>query len=144
MRTKLILLFICLFWCIPITPSVALDAPSSLGHQLKPEVLIARKLNIVVANFESLGMEFLDRLGGNDFGGAQIEISSVLQGSLSGRVVATYFVGADEAEPKLNTNYIMFIKRGAGGELIIQKLLAAKSDNLAKIKALIAAPTASK
>jgi hypothetical protein len=125
------------------------DTKMLSGHGKKSENAIKESTDIVIAVFTTLGSPGADATGENDYDGAEIEITSALKGTLSGKLKVFYIVYAmpgknQESPPVLGTQYIMFIHQTGPTEYEIKKLLPATDDNIAKIKALIAAAPAGK
>ena len=80
--------------------------------------------------------------------GFTISIKTVLKGQVDSEVRVTLYVKNNgriiEAVPQIGQSYIFFVKQGANQQLIVLKLLPPTDENIAKVKALIAAAPSSK
>ncbi len=154
-RSKINLLFICVITICAAPVLSKGDAPTQSsttalsGHEKKNEDLVAVVPDIVVAKFTSLGNGSDDAPGATFYEKAEIEIVSSLKGTLSGDLQAGYSVklfppSKKETVPVIGTPYIMFIQKLGPTEYEIKKLLPATDNDIAKVKALIAAAPAGK
>ena len=119
------------------------------GHDQKDSVLINPKIDIVIAQFISTGNAAADEIGFIYYERAQIRIIQSLQGTFSGNIKVSYRAKSFPAEnkeviPYLNTDYILFIRtqRIDPDDYELEKILPATSQNIARIKALIASQPA--
>ncbi len=154
-RLKINLLIACVITLCTIPAMSDDNAPTPSGttvlsgHEKKSEGLVAVVPDIVVAKFTFLGNGGDDAPGSTFYEKAAIEVISSLKGTLSGDLQAGYTVklfppSKKETVPVIGTPYIMFIQPMGPTENEIKKLLPATDDNIAKVKALIAAAPPSK
>jgi hypothetical protein len=120
-----------------------------IGHHKKEEGLAAKVGAIFVGQFITLGDgPGADEPGMEYFDNAQVKVEQSLKGTLSGIVKVSYSVMSipteKESSPKSLKDYIFFINIISPTQLSVVKLLPATDQNVAKIKALIAAVPAAK
>jgi hypothetical protein len=121
------------------------------GHSKKDQDFINPTIDIVVAKFIALGNGSADEVGATYYERAQVQITSTLQGALSGNIKVSFTARSfpkneKDALPALNTEYILFIRdqKIDPDDYELEKILPATDQNIARIKSLIAAAPSSK
>ena len=107
---------------------------------------------VFVGQITRLGSSNLKELGVAVYRGVQVTASQILRGSLDPQSTFTLRVmmlstRSTENPPTVGSSYIFFVKRDDASKdstYTVLKLLPATNDNIAKIKALIAAAPAAK
>jgi hypothetical protein len=114
------------------------------GSTLKTEDIVLQSDAIFIGKLIDLGWGETAS-SGHDTRGAYITVLQILRGSLKGRVGVRMNMlhgpKVREASPKVGDTYIFFIKQIPGWNMVL-KILPATDANIAKVKALIAAPPA--
>jgi hypothetical protein len=149
LKRALILAAISLVLIVNSYPQSSSDTKMLSGHSKKNQDAAKESTDIVIGVFTSLGSPGAGATGENDYDQAEVEVVNALKGALSGTLKVFYVVFAmpgkdQESPPVLGTQYIMFIQKLGPTDYEIKKLLPATDDNIAKVKALIAAAPASK
>jgi len=118
----------------------ASDGPALTGSSLKLDDEVASATEIVIGKFTEINEGASFTLSGYRYRGL-IAISDILKGNapVSSKVAFTVGIQTRESAPNLSDTYIVIIDNHH-----IHKLLPATVDNIAKVKALIAAAPAPK
>jgi hypothetical protein len=123
------------------------DQPILVGHWEKDSNLAASVPDIVSAKFTRLASPTASTMSEEHCSGGQITIVATLKGTASGSYNVTYYLRVgkwtqapnwEEAQPKLGTRYILFMRSESNG-YFIEKIVPLNDENLAKIRTLIAA-----
>lgn len=134
---------------------LSLSAKAQTGEPLLPgsssklEKAVSRADIIVVAKLISLGITMPDATAQADYDSAQIQVTQTLRGSpnqnMSVSISVHYSKGrVEEVTPKEGKEYLFLIHTDETNRRDVVKLLSATGDNIAKVKALIAAAPAGK
>jgi hypothetical protein len=149
MKTKVfyLTLFICFNSFAPLGRA-DVNAPLLPGHKAIEGDLL-KISDVVIAKINSFGVIEADNAGALSYEQVNIEITSVLKGKLSGKYkvsfeLHTFPPSEHEIVPTLGIEYIMFIKTLSPDEYEVVKVLPSSAQNVARIKALIAAVPAGK
>ena len=102
---------------------------------------------IVVAKMVSLGITMPDATAQADYDSAQIQVMQALKGSpnqnLSVSISVHFSKGRiEEIAPEVGKEYLFFIRTDEVKHEIVLKIIPATDDNIARVKALIAAAPA--
>jgi hypothetical protein len=121
------------------------------GSDLKSEDIVLKANAVFVGEITELGHPNTKAPGQNVYHGVQIKVLQVLRGSVDAQVTVTLYIhfapNSSENPPKVGNTYIFFAHKNTEvgwNPFTVLKLLPATDDNIAKVKALIAAAPASK
>lgn len=120
---------------LTVLSSYANGSPNLTGSSLKLTDEVTSATEIVVGKFTKIGNGASFTLSGRRYRG-QVALSEILKGTVfdSSDIAFTVGIQSKEVVPNLEDTYIVFIHNHR-----IKKLLPASDDNIAKVKALIAA-----
>jgi hypothetical protein len=117
------------------------------GSRFKAEEIVAKANVICVGEIVQIGPPLTRAAAQASYPGVKIQISQCLKGDLSSPALIEIVVAKEpnvtEEAPKAGTTYIFFIKQTTSWNMVL-KLLPATDDNIAKVKAMIAAAPAGK
>ena len=120
------------------------------GSNLKSEDVLLKVSAIFIGKITQIGFANTKMEGVLIYRNVQINVLRILRGSLDAkstfRLDVVPLTGFREISPVAGNSYIFFVKRNYEGEpdpFIVVKLLPATDNNIARVKALIAAAPAS-
>ena len=125
------------------------NEPILSGSSLKSEDTVIKSDAIFIGQITQMGFQSLKAAGRSSYYGNIVKILQVLRGTVDAQIKITLYVyyvsDTPENPPKTGNSYIFFVKKNAPGQpdpYAALKLLPATDDNIAKVKALIAASPA--
>jgi hypothetical protein len=136
------------FQCLDAQNTSSIDSQVKLsGSSLRSGDLIVKSDVICVGEITTIGSPLSRATGQDTYAGVKIQISQDLKSHIDSPALVEIVVAKEhdlkEEAPELETSYIFFIKKIPGWNIVL-KLLPATDDNIAKVKALIAAAPAPK
>lgn len=128
------------------------NEPALSGSTLRSEDVATKADAVFVGQITHLGFSNLKALGEAVYRGLQVKVLQVLRGSVDPQSTFTLRVmvpsiSSHENPPAVGSTYIFFVKKDDPSKhdaYTVLKLLPATDDNIAKVKAVIAAAPAGK
>jgi hypothetical protein len=141
-KTIIFLFSSCIFMGLTLVSSSAQETKSLSGSRYKIEDVIQKRVAVFVGKINDLGGSSGRSIGVDVYHRVMVTCLQNLSGHVDTQLKVRLNVSwPDEAPPVLNTPYIFVVRKEEGSlsDYDVLKLLPATDDNIAKVKALIAA-----